>query len=242
VRVWDVSPGYLNRQSLLGEHRELHGIASILLHGKTGYSRHPETMRWARALGGLAARHDHLAAEMRLRGYVDRTPVAGAPARVVWPAVFVTEPGVQLDLLRRKYVGREKGRISLPRTPQQAWAQHEYSVMARSPEAYRRLGRWVAGRRSAAALDGLMTDLVELLRQPPSAPRVVTAIDHMWAHLRRHAQPDERAAAARRPADALACVQAIALRVRDRRLLTSTALSDLAVFLEPRHPSGIIRP
>ena len=32
--VWDVHPGYLNRQSLLGEHRELHGIASILSQDK----------------------------------------------------------------------------------------------------------------------------------------------------------------------------------------------------------------
>jgi hypothetical protein len=28
VRVWDLSPGYLNRQSLLAEHRELHGHAT----------------------------------------------------------------------------------------------------------------------------------------------------------------------------------------------------------------------
>ena len=30
MRIWDVNPGYLNRQSLLGEHRELHGIYIIL--------------------------------------------------------------------------------------------------------------------------------------------------------------------------------------------------------------------
>jgi pyrimidine dimer DNA glycosylase len=37
LRVWDVSPGYLNRQSLLGEHRELHGLHAILIHGKAGF-------------------------------------------------------------------------------------------------------------------------------------------------------------------------------------------------------------
>lgn len=30
MRVWDLSPGHLNDRSLLGEHRELHGIVSIL--------------------------------------------------------------------------------------------------------------------------------------------------------------------------------------------------------------------
>jgi len=26
MRIWDIDPGFLNAQSLLGEHRELHGI------------------------------------------------------------------------------------------------------------------------------------------------------------------------------------------------------------------------
>jgi hypothetical protein len=30
MRVWDADPGYLNRQSLLGEHREIHAILSIV--------------------------------------------------------------------------------------------------------------------------------------------------------------------------------------------------------------------
>jgi len=46
MRVWDINPGYLNRQSLLGEHRELRGIASIIVLGKKGYSQHLETIRW----------------------------------------------------------------------------------------------------------------------------------------------------------------------------------------------------
>ena len=34
MRIWDVNPGYLNRQSLLGEHRELHAIFSIIKNNK----------------------------------------------------------------------------------------------------------------------------------------------------------------------------------------------------------------
>ena len=131
MRVWDLSPGYLNRESLLGEHRELHGIHSILTNGRRGYSRHPETIRWSGALDGLACRHSQLAAEMRLRGYQDRTPVAWTPAGSSWPDVFVTEPAEQVTLLRRKYVGRAKGRIPLPAGPLELWLQHEFSVMAR---------------------------------------------------------------------------------------------------------------
>jgi hypothetical protein len=44
MRIWDISPGYLNDKSLLGEHRELHGIVSILVNNKNGYAKHRETM------------------------------------------------------------------------------------------------------------------------------------------------------------------------------------------------------
>jgi hypothetical protein len=46
MRIWDIDPGYLNRQSLLGEQREPHGIVSLIVNGKKGYSRNPETRRW----------------------------------------------------------------------------------------------------------------------------------------------------------------------------------------------------
>jgi len=55
MRVWDINPGYLNRQNLLGEHRELHGIVSILVNRKKGYANHPETVmlaKWEQGFGG----------------------------------------------------------------------------------------------------------------------------------------------------------------------------------------------
>jgi len=79
MRVWDINPGYLNRQSLLGEHRELHGIVSIILKKKKGYSNHPETVRWIGYGWALRQRHRLLAAEMSLRGFTDRT----SPFKVV---------------------------------------------------------------------------------------------------------------------------------------------------------------
>ena len=48
MRIWDILPDKLYRQHLLGEHRELHAIWSILTKNKKGYSNHPENVR----LGG----------------------------------------------------------------------------------------------------------------------------------------------------------------------------------------------
>ncbi|WP_319576332.1 pyrimidine dimer DNA glycosylase/endonuclease V [uncultured Desulfobacter sp.] len=69
MRIWDLHPGYLNRRSLLGEHRELHGMASIIVNGKKGYARHPETLRWMNFGWALNKRHQLLSAEMKLRGF-----------------------------------------------------------------------------------------------------------------------------------------------------------------------------
>ena len=41
MRIWNISPKKLCRNHLLGEHRELHAIWSVLVNGKKGYARHP---------------------------------------------------------------------------------------------------------------------------------------------------------------------------------------------------------
>ena len=111
MRIWDIHPGYLNRQSLLGEHRELHGLLSILTNGKKGYSRHPETLRWVGRERALARRHILLVREMVLRGFTDRTPVELCGGEDRWPETYVDSPDRQFALLADKYAGREQGRI-----------------------------------------------------------------------------------------------------------------------------------
>ena len=69
MRVWDIPPERLCRNHLLGEHREIHAIWSILTKDKKGYSKHPETKRWRGKLKALYKRHDQLVKEMRRRGY-----------------------------------------------------------------------------------------------------------------------------------------------------------------------------
>ena len=75
MRIWDLPPSILCRQHLLGEHRELHGLWNILVLGKTGYSHHPETLRWVGKLRALYNRHATLVEEMERRGYNHATPL-----------------------------------------------------------------------------------------------------------------------------------------------------------------------
>jgi hypothetical protein len=69
MRIWDIPPNRLCRNHLLGEHRELHAIWSIINKNKKGYSRHPETVRWKGKLKALYLRHEKLVKEMTKRGY-----------------------------------------------------------------------------------------------------------------------------------------------------------------------------
>jgi hypothetical protein len=106
MRIWDVPPCCLCRQHLLGEHRELHALWTILTQGKTGYLRHPETIRWQGKLAALYARHEQEVAEMERRGYRHGSPLD--PALATGSAVqdrFVDPTERQYELLRGKGCG-----------------------------------------------------------------------------------------------------------------------------------------
>lgn len=64
MRVWDIPPGFLCRKHLLGEHREIHSVFTVIDQDREGYSKHPETLRWVGKLAALKARHDEIVAEM----------------------------------------------------------------------------------------------------------------------------------------------------------------------------------
>jgi hypothetical protein len=73
MRIWDIPTSKLCTQHLLGEHRELHAIWNILTQNKSGYSKHPETLRWRGKLAALYLRHEELVKEMLSRKYHHKT-------------------------------------------------------------------------------------------------------------------------------------------------------------------------
>jgi uncharacterized protein YbgA (DUF1722 family) len=232
VRVWDVNPGYLNRQSLLGEHRELHAIVSIIKHNKKGYSHHPETLRWKSFGWALCQRHKLLAAEMNLRGYVDRSPVLLKTGRQKWPEVFVDPPVTQFSILAEKYKDKEPGRIPLPKNLQQLWAQHKYSVMARNAAEYKSIGRWVASRKAGSGMNDLYPELVSLLRLPPGEGNLRNAIQHMWGYVSSYAPWSEKMVEQKNTLNLLRRIQRLAFLHDIVYLKESTALGELPAWLK----------
>jgi hypothetical protein len=188
MRIWDIDAGFLNSQSLLGEHRELHGIYSIIKNAKSGYSRHPETLRWTSHLSALAMRHEFLVAEMTLRGFKHHSPLEEGMSILEWPHLFIDQPADQYRLLQGKYLERKQGRIPLPRNIQELWAAHKYSVMARDPSLSKEFGQLVAA--GEISFDDLAEKLVLLLRTSPSRGRLINALFHMWGYVAEYSQAD----------------------------------------------------
>ncbi len=103
MRIWDISSSKLCRNHLLGEHRELHAIWSILTNNKYGYSKHPETLRWKGKLKALYIRHNELVKEMKKRDYNHQSPL---DARLALgnskQIVYVDSYMQQINILKRK--------------------------------------------------------------------------------------------------------------------------------------------
>ncbi len=226
MRIWDIDPGFLNDQSLLGEHRELHGLVSIHVNGKTGYARHPETLRWKHALTGLWFRHEVLVREMLLRGFNHLSPLDPVHQEIVWPDIFIDRPHDQFSLLAEKYRAKPQGRIPLPKNGLELWACHKYSVMARDPECYRRIGPEVASGR--ISFENLSLRLVAILRTPPRPGRLVNALDHMWGYVAGNSRSHRRAL---EPVLLFREIQMLAMEHKIGYLCRSTALGELGAWL-----------
>jgi len=231
MRIWDINPGYLNRQSLLGEHRELHGIESILTNKKKGYSHHPETLRWAGFGWALKIRHNLLASEMKLRGYTEKSPLQSMENTGKWPNIYIDDPASQFNILKEKYIEKEPGRIPLPFNSQILWSQHKYSVLARDPMLYREIGRMSSGNHSEHYFKQLSLTVTETLRRIPEKGGILNSLQHRWGHVREFSDEKGDFPQTLSLSQLLGRIQEIVLKEGEKYLITSTSLSELEVWV-----------
>jgi hypothetical protein len=103
MHVWDIDAELLCNSHLLGEHREIHAIWTILIENKKGYSHHPETLRWKGKLLALYNRHETIVAEMIKRGFSHKSALKKELATgSKMQSVFVDQPARQQMILRSK--------------------------------------------------------------------------------------------------------------------------------------------
>jgi hypothetical protein len=103
MRVWDIEADILCNSHLLGEHREIHAIWTILTENKKGYSHHPETLRWKGKLLALYNRHETIVAEMLKRGFSHKSTLKKELATGSnMQSLFVDQPDRQRMILLNK--------------------------------------------------------------------------------------------------------------------------------------------
>jgi len=230
MRIWDIHPGYLNRQSLLGEHRELHGIVSIIRENKKGYSKHPETLRWVGYGWALQQRHKLLKAEMNLRGYKERTPVLLRSKPEMWPESYVDYPASQVAILKKKYRTLERGRIPLPKNAQDLWAHHKYSVMARNIGTYKDMGNQVSSRTGSMEMHTVALELCSILRAPPKKNLIKNTLLHMWGYVSQYSSVSGKELGLLSVQILLNKIRQLSLLHNVKYMVESTALSELGAW------------
>jgi len=103
MRIWDIPADKLCTKHLLGEHCELHGLWNILTQNKSGYSKHPETLRWKGKLADLYLRHEQLVIEMKKRNYQHKSDLNRVFATgLSFQEKFVNSYDEQLQILKDK--------------------------------------------------------------------------------------------------------------------------------------------
>jgi len=103
MRIWDLHPSKLCRNHLLGEHRELHAMWTVITQKRKGYSMHPETIRWKGKLRAMYLRHEKLVEEMGHRGYCHKSPLDKRKATGKYlQDVFIDTPTDQIRILKNK--------------------------------------------------------------------------------------------------------------------------------------------
>lgn len=118
MRIWFVPVSELDDRHLLGEHVELHTMASVLIRGGGGWYNHPATKMFAGKLGALYHRHEEQVAEMVRRGFTGHKtpfPVEMIPPEEMDTHIEITEEMLEIDrrdLAERQRLTEQYGGIS----------------------------------------------------------------------------------------------------------------------------------
>lgn len=235
MRVWDIHPGYLSRQSLLGQHAEIHAIYSIITGGKKGYASHPETLRWKERLSSLEKRHALTVKEMALRSMGHHSPV---PKDMLQDSSasksYVDMPAEQFAILTQKYKTLSvMGRIPLPHRGSQFWSHHKYSVMARGYAYYKEIQAYMGQKKDMLIFDEseLIHRILSLLEEPFAKKELTNLMEHLWGYLKNQANAVERDLfrkyLAENPLSLLDYLYGLAAKYRQPYLLSCTVFADL---------------
>lgn len=233
MRVWDIHPGYLSTRNLLGEHSEIHAVHSIISKKKSGYSKHPETLRWIGNLRFLVLRHNLIVKEMILRRFNHNSPYSPVKSTEgkIYHVLYIDLPEVQFEILRKKYAQKnQRGRIPLPETGSEFWSHHKYSVMGRGYQYYRDIQQFMKSQKNNSI--GQEHDLIQKIQmymeKQVTFKALNNVIEHLWGYFKNTANLGEKKYFFNLPdpIKKLSCLYKLAEKYQQNYLIHSTIFAD----------------
>ncbi len=219
LTLTDIDPGYLNHAAL-----ETHWQA---------ISRHlgSETIDGPVQQVYLL-RLNLLTAELNLRDTTKVRDYVSIPAIAPVTTTDSVTDNLLESLLSHDTTG--ESRIPVTAKPHQLWAQHKYSVMARSPALYRQLGPALASKSLSA--EELLKTIILCKRQAPEWGGLRNAIWHMWGYVKAHSMlTPEGTSLARLFKE----IQRLSVQQSCLYLLHSTALGEFAYWCWQLDPANV---
>ena len=236
MRVWDIHPGYLSRNSLLGQHAEIHALFSVIKDCRKGYGSHPETLRWKGQLGKLKCRHDLTVKEMELRGYRHASPLLLEiiPEDSKESLSYVDHPSHQFEILREKYLESSlAGRIPLPVRGTDFWAHYKYSVMARGYNYYKEIQSSLKGKKDFPINQerAMIDQVLRIMEEPVNQKALKNLSNHLWGYFKKVASDEEKEKYVHCPPgkmpELIYFFYTMAVKYDQKYLLQSTVFADL---------------
>ncbi|WP_416307141.1 DUF1722 domain-containing protein [Neptunicella sp. SCSIO 80796] len=176
-------------------------------------------------------RYNMLAAEIILRQLADIKLLSFTNSRLSSSRSCQTSPYQQFEQLRVRYQNKISGRILLPANAQQLWSQHKYSIMARDVNLYKRIGREVAQMKPATQYSELALLLTQQLSVRPGPGGIYNALQHMWGYVSAVDITNNDNMTEWSASELLLKIQLNTLKIKQFYLLSSTALSELYVWI-----------
>ncbi|MDD3655851.1 MAG: DUF1722 domain-containing protein [Atribacterota bacterium] len=248
MRVWDIHPGYLSGQSLLGEHSEIHALYSIITEHKRGYSSHPETKRWNDHLNLLVLRHNLLVREMTIRDFKHLSPLGFAEyidkEEQCNPVSYIDLPSAQFEILHQKYQAKgQRGRIPLPLYGTEFWAQHKYSVMSRGYQYYKEMQSFMNNRPNLPIIqdNNLIVKIQNFMKIPVSEKALGNVILHLWGYFKNEASPEEKRHLfdLNNFSEKMKLLYDMSIKYQKNYLLHSTIFADIFIMVKRERRKGI---
>ena len=209
-----LSPGYWSLDALLSWHEHATRVRQEADHpARTFLSGHE-------LLGRVVT------AELELRGVRtgELAPFA-PPATWSWPPI--PEGALTTEWSARQ--SEANGRIPCVERATDLWAQHKYSMMARSPQRGREIGARLGAQDPTLTCETLLPELAAMLRTPPREGTLRDAVMHMWGYVSPIARARGVSADFADVPKTVTRIAEIALEDPTSYLANSTALAELDV-------------